>query len=173
VDLEGLGVPRLPQPLDGIRVPEKVRPDPFVQTRPFSGLLYDLPSCLPADGEKSVVQIQLSVEGIAFEPVGQVIGTGNHAGLFTFAPDVQDRMAIVSSNRTRTQRQSLGDPQPSLEEKQNQKGISPPVPPPASLGNLAGFFRGEIGDNLGSPGELGFRRSKGSFFGHGKLLSVF
>jgi len=82
--LECLGISCLPQPLYGVGVPEKMRPDLFPQPRPLSSPLYDLPGPLSVYPKNPVVQAEFSVKGIRFKPVSEFIRAGNKPGLFIF-----------------------------------------------------------------------------------------
>lgn len=82
MELEGLRVTRLPQPLDGVRVAEQMRVDSLMDAGAFGDLRDDLPGPLAVDLEKLLVYSDASVVCVTLEPMGQAIGAGNHAGLF-------------------------------------------------------------------------------------------
>jgi hypothetical protein len=85
VDLQGLGVARLPEPLDGVAVPQEVRVHPLGDPGHRSRRPDDLPGSGPVDGEQALVQLELFVIGKALEERRQVVWTGHHPGLLPLA----------------------------------------------------------------------------------------
>ena len=153
VEHEGLGVAGLAQTLDGVGVPQQVRPDPLVEPGPGCGRLDDLPAPLAVDGEEAVIQTQALVIGVAFQPGRQQLRAGHQPGFAALPLDGEHRAAVEVSHLPGGQGQGLADPQARLEQGVDEQGVPQPVPAPAGRGEFLHLLRGEIRDQGQVPGH--------------------
>lgn len=85
VDLQRLGVASLPEPFDGVAVPQEVRVHPLGDPGVLCRRPDDLPGSGSVDGEQALVQLEPLVVGKALEERRQVVRTSHHPGLLSLA----------------------------------------------------------------------------------------
>ena len=116
VDLQGLGVARLPEPFDGVAVPQEVRVHPLGDPGLLCRRPDDLPGSGPVDGEEAVVKLEALVVGIALEERRQVVRTGHHPGLLPFAKIYKTEWPFCGAHPPGRDPQRLGDSDSGLKE---------------------------------------------------------
>lgn len=114
VDLQGLGVAGLPEPLYGVAVAQEVRIDGLVDAGFSGGGLDDLPGPGAVDPEELVFGPELFIESVAFEVMGQVVRTSHSPGLPPLADNIHYGVAVLHADLGRRQTQSFGDPEARL-----------------------------------------------------------
>jgi len=154
VELEGLRVPRLPKPLDRVRMAKEVRVDPFLDARSFRSLPDDLPGPLSVDAEESSLGPDAVVVGVALEPMGEPGGAGDHAGLSPFSHDEEDRPAVLRADHPEGEAQGFRDTEACLVEEEDEEPVPDFAPAGSRVDEPLHFFPREVGDDA-----EGFRKS--------------
>lgn len=158
VNLQGLGVAGLPQPLDGVRVAQEVGVHRLGDTGQLRRFLQNLPGPLAGDAKNGLVESQVLVKGMALEAVGQGVGAGHQPGLPSLPDNMEHGVAIMGADPPRGQAQGFRDPQPRLKQGVDEQPVSFPVPPLAGPGHGLHLFGGEVGHDLQGPGKQGRNR---------------
>lgn len=153
VDLQGLGVAGLAQPLDGIRVAQEVGVHLLGDAGLLRRFLQNLPGPLAGDAKDRLIESQVLVKGVALKAVGQGVGASHHPGLPALPDDMEHGVALMGADPPRGQAQGFRDPQPRLKQGVDEQPVSFPVPPRAGPGHGLHLCGGEVGDDLQGPGE--------------------
>jgi len=152
VNLQGPRVAGLPKALDSIRVPEEMGVHPLAYSGSFGSFLDDLPGALTVDLKDPVIEVQLFVEGVALEAMGQVPGTGHRSGLACLALDMKGSPLFRDVDSAGSKAKGLGDAHPGLEEGEDEELIPEAIPPLAGSRQAGYFLPGEIRDGAQSIG---------------------